>query len=126
MMSLLLLSSCDFYDGRLTIINKTNSEISALTFYDSIPDYNQINRTAYYLEDKIKEGAEGKVIISGKNSWPHFFEKSRNNKLNIFIISQDSLRKVGNIQKLLEDRNYKLYMFSKEEIESINWQVVIK
>jgi len=123
---LLTLLSCELYDNRLLISNNSNSDICVLTFYDSVPDLNNLNNTEYYLEDKIKNKESRREKVAGTNGWLHFFEASRNGKINIFIINADSLKIVGDIGSLLKDRRYKLLMFSKEDLDENSWHVIVK
>jgi hypothetical protein len=117
--------SCDYYDSRLVIVNRCKCDVSILTFKDTIPDFEFVNHTDFYLSHKIDAESSMSQIEPGKNGWSTLIHLSRNKKLNLFVVRTDSIKKYGSIKLLLEERRYNLYKVTAEELEANNWKVEV-
>jgi len=123
-----LLSSCayDPGDNRLVIVNRTNHEITLYWNSDTIPEYPSVNHTEVYLMSySIKKGLSESQPEDNAN-WPKFVRNSMNGKLNLFVYDTDSLRSYNNIDSLNTKKMYKRLEYSLEELNRLNWEIVIK
>lgn len=122
----LILSGCDYYDERLEIQNNTSHEIAVETFLDSIPTLSELNKTEYYLHNSISPNETERLIEMGSTKgWIFRIEKNKNNRLNLLVFQSDSLKNYG-IDSLITLGIYDKYIFSKEELDKMNWKVVIE
>jgi hypothetical protein len=124
--TLLACTSCDYYDGRLQIHNTTAHSIVVWTSLIEKPEYPSVNHTAYYLSSEVKPGSYYRLVRPGKNSWDYDFSKSYNHKINIIIYDYDTLKKVDNIDLLIEKNLYRTLAISKPGLDSVKWEVAIK
>jgi len=126
------LISCDHYDMRLKIINKSNQNFFySISINDSIYPSSPLR---IYKKDTILEESSfvssntiNKEAMLGKNSWEYFVKKEcENGKIRIFFF-KDSLilnTKWDSIYK------YQIYTekmsFNFKELEKLNWEIKIK
>ena len=59
-------------------------------------------------------------------NWPRFVRNSVNRKLHLFVYNVDSLKAYKNIDTLNARKIYKRLDYSEEELNKLNWIVVIK
>lgn len=118
--------SCDYYDHRLEIVNKGESEIVVETYLDEIPDFPSVNKTEFYLSHGVAPDDSVTLTKVGKNGWPFLIQRSKNKKLNLVIYSIDSLRKYQSIDTLIKKRIYKRSEFSEDELEKMGWSVTLR
>lgn len=123
---LLLLSSCEHYDGRLEIVNETAATIAAESYTDSIPNLVETNGARYYMEYGIRPAEHRGLMRSGKNGWLFAIKGSKNNRLNLVIYDIDSIKKYNCMDSLIQKGIYNSFSFSEEELDSMNWKIVIK
>ena len=123
---LIILTSCDYFDRRLGIVNHTKAEFTVETYSDTIPDFPSINKTEFYLSQTITPNDSLRLIKLGKNGWPLEISNSRNNKLNLVVYNIDSLRNHKSIDTLIRRRIYKRYEFSEKELQDKKWKVIIE
>lgn len=125
----LFLFSCIYEtdDDRLKIVNKTNYEFSLnYNLKDTIPEYPSVNHTEYYSENLVNVGDTVSVSEEQWKTWPSVIGNSRTKKLNLFIYSNDSLKKYKEIDILIKRKIYKRLEYSVSELEKKNWTVVVK
>jgi hypothetical protein len=110
---LFVLSSCEYWDNRLKITNKSNFEIATQPIDSS---YNNI---AYYLEHTIKPNATFSETQDGENGWLNYVANSPDHKLHIYVFSVDTLKKYPvnvNLRWLIATKKY-YYRTGIKEIE---------
>ncbi|MBW4891951.1 hypothetical protein KXQ82_19660 [Mucilaginibacter sp. HMF5004] len=119
---LFVLSSCEYWNDRLKITNKSNFEIATQPIDSS---YNNI---AYYLENTIKPNATFSEIQSGNDGWLNYIANSPDHKLHIYVFNVDTLKKYPinvNLRKLITAKKYyTIMLFTEQELEKTNWQVI--
>jgi hypothetical protein len=113
-------------DDRLRIVNQTNDLISVYYHSDTVPEYPSINATQLYLRDSIRINDTVRLTAYDPKPWSYFFERSKNNKLNLFIYSMDSLKKYKDIDTLIRRKIYKKVEYSERQLEKLNWVIVVK
>ena len=114
-----LVGACDFYDERLNIKNNSNYAIAFDYSIDTTLEKNQIYNIPYYIENKILPGET--IAQTIPMSWPSLIYRSNNKKLNVFIISIDTLLKYDDWEYIRTHRLYQRYSFTEEELDRINW-----
>ena len=121
-----ILLCCDYYDGRLEVQNRTSHIITVETFLDSIPTLSELNKTEFYLRNKIEPDEINRLVeVGSTKGWSFRIKKSNNNRLNLFVFQVDSLKIYG-IDSLVSLGIYDRYIFSETELENKNWKVVIE
>jgi len=123
----LFLTSCIYDpvgDDRLKVVNQSGYQIFVDYDANSVPLYPSQITTETHLDHPVNDDDTTKLLEYSSKPWPQFFE--RNKKLNLFIYSIDSLEKYNSIDTLIKRKLYKKIAFSKNEIEKLNWIVVIK
>lgn len=119
-------SSCDVHDDRLQVVNMSGQEIALQTEKDTIPKYPNVNKSAYYLGERLLPGESVKLKYEGmRNGWSFFIKESVNKRLNLFVYDIDSLKKYRSIDTLTKRHLYTRYSFSEGELENKNWRVLI-
>lgn len=128
--SFLLFVSCEFYDRKLKIINEKTSEICYIITYDTLAG--DRNNFAYYLRKSIPmNDSVNEINMSGQKGWKHSIERSKSGKLFMYVYSKDSLIKFATLYKDVNDLNsmrkyYRLYSYSLEELEKLNWTIIVQ
>ena len=117
------ISSCDYFDHRIEIINLSNYNIVLETYSDSVVDTNENNLTEYYYANIIEVGQKTNLTQSGTNGWPFYIRRSKNQMLNICVFNFDSLKKYQTINFLVKHKIYKQYSFSEREMVKRNWVI---
>ena len=112
--------ACDFNDIRLSVKNNSNHAIVFVTSLDTNIQYS--NNIEYYIDNKILPGEIGNKTQRGStNAWSLSIRRSKNKKLNVFIISVDTLTKYNNWENIVTRKLYKRYEFTEEDLDRINW-----
>ncbi len=111
--------ACDFYDDRLNIKNNSNYAIAFDYSIDTTLEKKQIYNIPYYIENKILPGET--IAQTIPMSWPSLIYRSNNKKLNVFIISIDTLLKYDDWEYIRTHRLYQRYSFTEEELNKMNW-----
>ena len=122
---LLLLTGCDYYDSRLSIINESCSAICVETYKDTIPEDSNTNQLAFYLSHGISPGDTSRQTIPGKNAWIVEIETNKNRKLNLFVYQTDTVRKYRNMALLNKKRLFQRISLTQEQLERNNWLIKI-
>ena len=114
--------ACDFYDERLNIKNNSNYAIAFDYSIDTTLEKKQIYDIPSYIVEKILPGeTKSQSIFGSTQGWPFLIQRSNNNKLNVFIISIDTLLKYDDWEYIRTHRLYQRYSFTEEELDRINW-----
>lgn len=114
-----LAGACDYTDDRLNIRNNSNHAIAFDYSVDTTLEKKQIYNIPYYIENKILPGET--IAQTIPMSWPSLIYRSNNKKLNVFIISIDTLLKYDDWEYIRTHRLYQRYSFTEEELNRINW-----
>ena len=113
----------------LMIRNNSDSKIyvfsSSDDSYGFITDNQNIPRDTYdsaFVEYSIL-AKDSNIMLSRPDRWDQFSDKkSNNNRLRIFIVTEDSVKKYG-LKKIFKDNIYtRLYYLSKEDLDKIGWR----
>ena len=116
--------ACDFYDERLNIKNNSNYAIAFDYSIDTTLEKKQIYDIPSYIVEKILPGeTKSQSIFGSTQGWPFLIQRSNNNKLNVFIISIDTLLKYDDWEYIRTHRLYQRYSFTEEELNRTNWIV---
>ena len=119
-----LAGACDFTDNRLNIRNNSNHAIAFDYSVDTTLEKKQIYDIPSYIVEKILPGeTKSQSIFGSTQGWPFLIQRSNNNKLNVFIISIDTLLKYDDWEYIRTHRLYQRYSFTEEELNRINWIV---
>ena len=123
----LIVSSCDYYDSRLTITNKTDNQICFDYDLDTILDVLSQNQKIYFVNNSLAPNETRPITLPGSTDmWIRKLNQSKDTTLSFFIFDYktvlnsdwDSLRKNnGYIQRL----DFKL-----KDLEKIDWKIEIK
>jgi len=124
---ILIVSSCDYYDSRLTITNMTNNQICFDYNLDTILDVQSQNQKIYFVNNSLSPNETRAITLPGSTDmWIRKLNQSKDTTLSFFIFDYktvlnsdwDSLRKNnGYIQRL----DFKL-----KDLEKIDWKIEIK
>ncbi|MDR7130951.1 hypothetical protein J2X69_003310 [Algoriphagus sp. 4150] len=122
----IILSGCDYYDGRLEVENKSPHEVAVETFLDSVPTLSELNKTEYYIQNSIKPDESKRLIEMGSTrEWSFRIKKTNNNRLNLFVFQIDSLKMYG-VDSLISLGIYDRYILSEKYLNNENWKVVVE
>jgi len=110
----------------LIIVNNSNSKIyvfsSSDNSYPFITENQNDSRATYdsaFVEYSIS-AKDSNILLSRPDRWDQF---SNNNKLRIFIVAEDSVKKYG-LKSIFENTIYnQQYILSKEELDKIGWRI---
>lgn len=117
-----LAGACDFTDNRLNIKNNSNYAIAFDYSLDTTLEKKPMNEIPYFVSEKILPGeTKSQSIFGSTQGWPFFIRNSNNKKLNVFIISIDTLLKYDDWEYIRTHRLYQRYSFTEEELNRINW-----
>ena len=124
---ILIVSSCDYYDSRLTITNLTDNQICFDYDLDTILDVLSQNQKIYFVNNSLAPNETRPITLPGSTDmWLRELNQSKDTTLSLFIFDYktvlnsdwDSLRKNnGYIQRL----DFKL-----KDLEKIDWKIEIK
>ena len=117
---------CDYYDRRLAVVNDTNYTISIETFSDTIPDFPALNKPEYYLRVAILPKASEEQVIPGKNAWLHTIKRSKNQRLNVFVYTNDTVAKYHNMDLINTKRLYQRISLTQAELDATNWILKVR
>ena len=125
---LLSLTSClEHIDTRkIKIVNETNKNIYV---FDSQNDTFTEPYISYPLDTLLKyEKSEMKNPFYMRNviGWKSYIEDSKEGKMRIFLVEQDSIDKYG-IKNILEKSIYtKVYKVDIQDLKDCDWEIVYR
>lgn len=124
---ILVISSCDYYDRRLTITNKTDNQICFDYDLDTILDVPSQTKKTYFVNNSLAPNETRAITLPGSTDmWFRKLNQSKDTTLSLFIFDYktvlnsdwDSLRKNnGYIQRLDLKIN---------DVEKLEWKIEIK
>jgi hypothetical protein len=118
--------SCDFYDGRLIVVNESGKSICVETINNEYPGVSKFNQVQYYLEGSIPSGTERKLIETGTNGWEESIRENRNGKLNLVVFPLDTLQKYKDLGYLFDHGLYTYYSYTLKELNNLEWKIKVK
>ncbi|WP_155832814.1 hypothetical protein [Hymenobacter swuensis] len=121
-----ILVSCEYWDSRLTIINKTGRKIATETYTDTVPEYPSVNQREFYMRQAFAPYSSTTMMKEGKEGWPNYLKSSKNSKLNLVIFDFEDVDKCKSIDSLITHKKYRIITVNEADLIKNNWQVVIK
>lgn len=131
-----LFSSCDGYDTKLIVLNKTDKtlvmDITEDSIYSLESSMNRYNLdlddcTAFRKRVQIYPEQYSKQYGAFNTTWEWVIDRSYNKKLNLYVFEWDSLVKYRSLDSLYKVRGcYKKMTVSKAALEHNDWTVEIK
>jgi hypothetical protein len=132
--TLLLLSSCDYIDSRLYVNNQSNrtiffqwksepklDSIAVITRYSSVGTKEDIVEN---ISDKVSPFSKNNLRIWTYRGWNKYFNK--HDTLYLFLFDKDTLEKYS-WDKIRQSNNFvKKYSLTLDDIKKYNWEVVYK
>lgn len=118
------LASCDYYDHRLRVVNRSAAPIFVEVFESPVPDFSEMNGTAYYQEHFIRPDSSAAQMWNEPGGWPVYVRRSRNRQLNLGVFQAADLQRTPAIDSLIRRRQYTLRSFSESALDSMGWTVV--
>ncbi|SFQ83397.1 hypothetical protein [Hymenobacter arizonensis] len=122
----LFLLGCDYYDGRLKIVNKTPQVLAAEVCPDTLPRSSCFNHPAFYQQARIRPDSTYSPLMPEANGWEKAIFRSQNNQLNLFVFRLDSLDKYQSIDTLIARKMYRRLSRSKQQLINDNWRITIQ
>jgi len=119
-----ILSSCDYYDVSLQIINNSNKVICFDYDIDTILDVPSINGKEYFLRERIEIGETKNVVI--REPWKDKILKSKDSTLTIFIFDYEKVLSSDWDSIRVNNRYRERLTFSLEKLEQLDWKVEYK
>lgn len=120
------ISSCEYFDFRLKIVDKSRRKIVIEVYNDTLSDYPNKNQSEYYLMHAIAPDSSAEMMQWGKTGWPDYLKTSKNGKLNLVIFDFEDLVKSKSIDSAIAHKKYRSITVSRTELFINNWHVVIK
>ena len=124
---MLIVSSCDYYDSRLNITNKTDKQICFDYELDTILDVPSPNTKDYFVNNSLSPNETRAITLPGSTDmWIRELKQSKDTTLSFFIFDYktvlnsdwDSLRKNKVYIQRLD--------FKLKDLEKIDWKIEIK
>lgn len=117
-------SKCVPSDNRLKIINKSDQKIVVDFSRDTIFEEGGNHLIGYYLDNGIAPDDTLKRSLRGsKDAWIEYVMRSKNGKLNLFIISYDTLKSCKDFNYIKKHRLYEIEGYTLDELEENNWTI---
>ena len=120
------LFSCEYFDYRLTLINKTHRKIATEVYNDTVPDHPSVNQREFYLRQAFAPDSSATMMQWGKTGWPDYLNTSKNGKLNLVVFDFEDVEKSKSIDSLIAHKKYRRITVSRAELFINNWHVIIK
>lgn len=106
-------------DCRANLINNTNDSLVYFFYPEPVGncDCNGVCLIEVLLPRSSKE-------ICHNETWEHRFSRYGTDRINIIVVSPDSLRKYTEDKVIIQKKYYKLITVSLKELENMNWRIV--
>ena len=115
--------SCENNDVNLKLKNNSKYAVAFDSALDTIPDSVSIDMEIF-LRGKIDPGKTVTMIKPGDSEgWLSLIQNSTNNKLNVFIMSADTLQKYNDWNLIRKNHLYKRYEYTEAELNKMNWVI---
>lgn len=121
------LLSCDYYDGRLEIINKTDETIVFEYDNDTVLEVPSVNKKEYFLSNKIEPGDTNRVVLMGSTqAWPWFVAEKPDSTLRIYVFNHDLVVN-SDWDSLRANKLYKKRLdYNLDDLNSMDWKITIE
>ncbi len=121
----MLLYSCDYYDRRPIVYNHQSSNICIELYNSDELDSNHLNHSDYYISNYIAPHDSSRFInMDGIKAWSEYIQSSQSKRLNVFVFQLDSIKEYG-IEHVVFNGLYDHLIFSEQELDNLNWKIVI-
>lgn len=124
----LLFTGCimDYYDRRLSIVNKSSAHIAVEIVNDTTKRTE--NNIEYYQSNTIGPNNTSFITKSGKNAWLEYINEGKAKTLYVYFFDRDSLNKYqkggADMSYLLGNKKYlKRLDYTLEELKRADWQI---
>ena len=120
-----LIYSCDYFDDRLKIVNKSSTPICYDFASDTILPFPSISKKEFFLGRRINEGDSQNISIPGsQRQWIFEALKSKDSILSIFVFDYDSVVS-NNWDSLILTKSYKRIDTKLSVLQEQDWRVVV-
>lgn len=118
--------SCDYYDGRLQIINKSDKVICFDHEVDTLLDVPSINKKEYFLRTRINSGDSTNVVLPGSTEqWIWEVTRGEDSTLSIYVFDYKQVLD-SNWDSLRKNKNYQRLDYTLSELNRSNWTVIVE
>lgn len=129
LLSIIILTSCDFLNnGKDTInfINSSPNEVSVAHLHtDSL-----FNHTEFYISNCVLPNNSYKLELVDYDAWIRLIEKNEDKKLKVYIFLTDTLKKYRKdftIKQLILLQKYdSILKYSEQDLDELNWKIIYK
>jgi hypothetical protein len=123
---LLVLGACDYYDGRLKIINHSDKVICFDHEVDTILDVPSINKKEFFIRQRIEPGDTNRVVLPGSETkWIMEVSNGKDSTLSIFVFDYESVLK-NDWDTLRMNKKYRRLDYKLEDLNKNNWTVIVE
>lgn len=126
---LILLYSCEPYDGRLKFINQSEEILYySISYSNNFKETNYLNefdedRSPFDYVYKLKTNDSIRILNYGKNSWNNYIGNSKEDGLYIYTFEHEVLNK-NTWEIIYKENKYKSRKkYSINELDLINWEI---
>lgn len=118
-----IIYSCDKTEVSLKLKNNSKYAVSFDSALDTIPDSVSIDMQIL-IRDQILPGTTVTMIKPGDSEgWLSLIQNSTNNKLNVFIMNIDTLKRYESWKYIRKNKLYKHYEYTEEELNKKGWVI---
>ena len=118
--------SCDYYDGRLHIINNSNKTICFDHEVDTVLDVPSVAKKEYFLGKRLNPGDTTNVVLPGSTKqWIWEVESGKDSTLSIYVFDYEQVKN-ENWDTLRKNKNYQRLDYSLSELKKNNWTVIVE
>ena len=124
---ILIISSCDYYDNRLTITNKTDKPICYDYDLDTILDVPSTNRKDYFLNNSIQPNETKSISMPGSTDmWIRKIYQSKGTTMSFYIFDYETVLHSDWDSLRLNNGYIERLDFKLDELERYDWKIEIK
>lgn len=122
----LILISCDYYDGRLKIINQSDKVICFDYEVDTTLDVPSINKKEFFIRERIERGDSNNVVLPGSETkWIMKVNSGKDSTLSIFVFDYEQVLK-NDWDTLRMKKRYKRLDYKLVDLNKKNWTVIVE
>jgi|GEM_PF-2879955 len=118
--------SCEYYNGRLKIINKSDKVICFDHKSDTVLDVPSINKKEYFLRTRINPGDTTNVVLpGGTERWVWEVTSGIDSTLSVFIFDYEQVLE-NNWDSLRKNKYYQRLDYPLSELNKNDWTVIVE